>query len=364
MKKLLKAVLVLGIIMVFGGTMWYTIGKSQKKTIEYSTKSPYFTKIVKKSIASGKIVPYKKILIKPRVSGVVEKIYKEPGEKIKIGDVIARVKIIPNMVQLNAAESRVNQAKLNFNDAKINFERNRALFNEKVIPETEFQKAKLILSQQEEEIEAAENNLQLIKEGITSKNNVETNTLIKSTTNGVILDIPIKEGYTVIESNTFNEGTTIATVADLGYMIFLGKIDESEVGKIEKGLPLEIKVGAIDSVKFKGVLTYISPEGVEERGAIQFEVKADVELKEEYFLRAGYSANANIILEQKDHVLAIDEGLIQFDKQTGNSYVNVQVSAEEIKKKYIKTGISDGIYTEIVSGITPDDKVISNLSIQ
>ena len=207
----------------------------------------------------------------------------------------------------------------------------------------------------QEELEAARNNLTLIREGVTSKSDQATNTLIRSTINGMILDIPVEEGKSVIETNTFSEGTTIATVADMGEMVFEGKVDETEVGKIKPGMNLLLSIGAIDEQKFNANLEFIAPKGVEENGAIQFEIKAAVKLKDNYFIRSGYSATADIILEKHDSVMVIPESLIHFEGDS--SFVEIETADQVFEKRYIKTGLSDGINIEVVSGLAIDDKI-------
>jgi HlyD family secretion protein len=259
------------------------------------------------------------------------------------------------MVNLNNAESRLNKAKINLKEATADYERQKKLLDKQVIAEAEFQRFEIAYISAREEVDAAENNLQLIKEGITKKAGSVSNTMIRSTIEGMVLDVPVKEGNSVIESNTFNEGTTIAVVADMGEMIFEGTVDESEVGKIKEGMNLILTIGAIESESFDATLEYISPKGIEENGAIQFEIKAEVNLNENFFIRAGYSANADIVLARKDSVLAIKESLLQFDGDS--SFVEVETAPQQYEKREIKTGLSDGINIEILSGLSKDDKI-------
>ena len=259
------------------------------------------------------------------------------------------------MVNLNNAESRLAKARINLEDDSIAYERQKKLLEKKVIAIADFQPFEISYLSAKEEVEAAENNLQLIKEGITKKTGTASNTLIRSTIEGMVLDVPVEEGNSVIESNTFNEGTTIATVADMGEMIFEGNVDESEVGKLKEGMPLILTIGAIEQESFDAKLEYIAPKGVEENGAIQFEIKAKVALKDTVFIRAGYSANADIVLARKDSVLAIKESLLQFDNDS--VYVEVETAPQKFEKRFIKTGLSDGINIEVRSGLKKDDKI-------
>ncbi|MBN1789027.1 MAG: efflux RND transporter periplasmic adaptor subunit [Bacteroidales bacterium] len=357
MKKVLKISLLVVIIGAIGGTMFFLYQKSKKKPVIYEIKSPFMSDVIKKTVATGSVVPRKEIEIKPQVSGIVEEVYIEAGQEVKKGDLIARVKIIPNMVELNNAESRLNRAKINYEDAKLVYERQKKVFEQGVIPEAEFQQFRLSYMNALEEQEAAESNLQLIKEGVSKKSGTATNTLIRSTIEGMVLDVPVEVGNSVIESNTFNEGTTIASVADMGEMIFEGKVDETEVGKLKLGMPLILSIGAIEDEKYDAVLEYIAPKGKEENGAIQFEIKADVKLKDNSFIRAGYSANADIVLDRKDSVMVISESLIKFEKEGDSAYVEIETQPQVFEKRYIKTGLSDGVNIEIKEGVGMDDKI-------
>jgi HlyD family secretion protein len=355
MKKFFKITGLVLLGLIFIGTLGFLYKKSQPKPEVFEVKTPEITNIIKKTVATGSVEPRKEIEIKPQVSGIIEELFIEAGTMVRKGDVLARVNIIPDMVNLNNAESRVNRAKLNFEDAKIHTDRQTSLFEKEVISREEYQKAQLSYNSAREEVEAAENNLELIRKGVTRASAKTTNTLIRSTIDGMVLDVPVKEGFSVIQANTFNAGTTIAIVADMNDMIFIGKVDETEVGKIREGMNIELTIGAIDEQKFNAILKYIAPKGKIENGAIQFEIKADLLLKEDQFIRSGYSANANIVLDRRDSVLTIPEGMLKFDKDT--AYVEVETGTQEFEKRYVKTGISDGINIEVTEGLTKNDKV-------
>jgi len=355
MKKFFK---IAGLILLGGlfiGTLVFLYKKSQPKPDVFEIKNPEVTNIIKKTVATGSVEPRKEIEIKPQVSGIVEELFIEPGTMVRKGDILARVNIIPDMVNLNAAESRVNRSKINFDDAKINYDRQTSLFEKDVISKEEFQKAQLAYNSSLEEVKSAENNLELIRKGVTKTSAKTTNTLIRSTIDGMVLDVPVKEGFSVIQANTFNAGTTIAFVADMNDMIFIGKVDETEVGKIKEGMNIELTIGAIDNEKFNAVLKYIAPKGKIENGAIQFEIKADLLLNKDQFIRSGYSANENIVLDRRDSVLTIPEGLLKFEKDT--AYVEVETDPQKFDKRLVKTGISDGINIEITEGLSKADKV-------
>jgi HlyD family secretion protein len=299
MKKILKIAVLVIILGIFLLTIVYLYNKSKQKPVVFKTESPFVTSITRKTVATGSVIPRKEIEIKPVVSGIVEEIYIEPGKNIKQGQNIAKVRIIPDLVNLNNAEGRVDRAKIALDDAKVSYDREEKLFKQSIVPQSEFQPYQVSYKNARQEMDAAEANLELIREGVNKKSGKVTNTLIASTIDGMILDIPVKVGTSVIEANTFNAGTTIATVADVNDMIFDGKVDETEVGKIKPGMGLLLSIGAIENDTFQATLKYIAPKGVVENGAVQFEIKADVNLKEDQFIRAGYSANADIVLEKK-----------------------------------------------------------------
>jgi HlyD family secretion protein len=343
------------LIALFVYTIWFLYKKSEQKPIVYNTVVLSKNNVIQKTLATGAVVPRKEVNIKPQVSGIIEKLYVVAGDKIRKGDMIAQIRIIPNMINLANAESRLNRAQLSYENAKIDMGRNQELHDAKMISYSDYQQTKLAFNNAKEEMNAAENNIQLIKEGVSKNSGKSTNTIVRSTIDGMILDVPLKEGSSVIESNTFNEGSTIATVADMGEMIFEGKVDESEVGKIKPGMNLILTVGAIDADKFGAILEYIAPKGVKENGAIQFQIKARVELKKNAFLRAGYSATADIVLARKDSVFTIPESVLQFEKSV--PFVEIETSPQTFEKRAIKTGLSDGINIEILDGLKQNEKI-------
>jgi len=355
MKKILRIILLVAIVGLVVWTFYYLYQKSVEPPLKYGTEKGQTMSIIKKTVATGSIVPRKEIEIKPQVSGIIERLYVEPGDEVKEGDLIAKVKIIPDMAQLNSAETRLNRAKINVESTKMDFDRNKSLYDKGVISQSEFQRFDIALKNAIEELNAAESNLEIIKEGAARKSGESANTLIRATSAGMVLDIPVEEGNSVIEANTFNEGTSIAMIADLGEMVFEGQVDESEVGKISSGMELILKIGAIQGQEFQAVLEYISPKGVEENGAIQFEIKAAVVLKEDLFIRAGYSANADIVLARADSVLGINESLVQYEEK--QAFVEISTGEQQFEKRDISTGLSDGIHVEITDGISLDDEI-------
>lgn len=354
MKNILIGLFILLLLGASGWLGYYFYEKNQQPPVKFETETPVMGTIVKKTVATGSIVPRREVTIKPRVSGILEKLYVEPGQKVREGDLIARIKVIPNMASLNNAESTLRRAEINRDNARREMERQKGLLAQKVISEQEYVRFKLDHDLAEEAVNAANENLRIIREGATKDAGIST-TLVRSTVTGMILDTPFKEGSSVIESNTFNEGTTIAVVADMGQMIFQGKIDESEVGKLRAGMPLVLTVGAIENVAFDATLDYISPKGVTEEGTIKFEIKASILLKDNQFLRAGYSANADIVLDRRDSVMTLPEGLITFGKDS--VYVEIEKAPQVFEKRLIKTGLSDGLKIEVTEGLGLQDKV-------
>lgn len=354
-KSIFRIIVLVIILGIFAITLIYLFNKSKQKPVVYKTETPFITNIIKKTVATGSVIPRKEIEIKPQVSGIIEELFVEAGKKVHNGDVIARVRIIPDLVNLNNAEARLERAKIANDDATISFNRQQKLFKEQVISASDFQQAQVAYKNAGQEVDAAEANLELIREGVNKKSGKTTNTLIRSTIDGMVLDVPVKVGTSVIETNTFNAGTTIATVADVGDMIFQGKVDETEVGKIKPGMDLLLVIGAIENDTFHAVLKYIAPKGVLENGAVQFEVKADVIQQQDKFIRAGYSANADIVLDHKNNILAVKEAELLFDGDS--AYVEVETANQKFEKRFIKTGISDGINIEVVSGLSSKDKI-------
>lgn len=354
MKKVLFYIFLLLLAALFIGTAMFLYGKSQEKPVVFETDTPYTTTIVKKTVATGKVVPRKEIEIKPQVSGVIDKMFVEAGDQVNKGDLLARIELIPDMEHLSNAESALETARLNLRNAKLEFDKQRELYEDKLISEIEFNKYELNFDLQKEAVKAAENTVDLIKEG-ASKNSGMVANMVRSTVDGMVLAVPFKEGTFVTETNTFNAGTTIANIADMNDLIFQGQLDESEIGKVKEGMDLILKVGAIDGKTFDAKLEYVSPKGVDDQGTIKFEIKAAITPMEDVFLRAGYSANADIVLQKHSDVLAVNEGniIIEGDR----TFVEVATGEQEFEKREVKTGISDGINIEILSGIEINTKI-------
>ncbi|WP_421807974.1 efflux RND transporter periplasmic adaptor subunit [Flagellimonas sp.] len=357
MKKSVTIVILLLIVIVFGGSMYYLYQKNAEDPVVYETETPSKQTIVKKAVATGSILPLEEVLIKPNISGVIEEIYVEGGDYVKSGDLLAKIKVVPNLSALNDAKNAINEAKINLDDQKRNYERQSNLFGKGVIPKADLERAEVSYDQAKQAYAAANQRYDIVKTGTTSGLSNSANTLIRATVSGMVLEVPVEVGNQVIESNTFNEGTTIAAIADVDKMIFEGKVDESEVGKIKEDLPLEITVGAIENRVFNAVLDYIAPKGKEENGAIQFEIKGTLRKNDTVFIRAGLSANASIILARADSVLAVKEALVQFDDETKKPYVEVETADQQFERKEVELGVSDGIFVEVKSGLGASDKI-------
>lgn len=323
----------------------------------YKTEKPSTQTIVKKTVATGSILPLEEVLIKPNISGVIEEVFVEGGDYVKSGDLIAKIKVVPNLSSLNEAKNAIEEAKISLDDQKRNWERQSTLFNKGVISKVDLERAEVTYDQAKQTYAAANKRFDIVKTGTTKGYGNEANTLIRATVGGMVLEVPVEVGNQVIESNNFNEGTTIAAIADVDKMIFEGKVDESEVGKIKEDLPLEITVGAIENAVFDAVLDYIAPKGKVENGAIQFEIKGTLKKRDSIFIRVGLSANASIILARADSVLAVKEALIQFDPDTKKPFVEIATGEQKFERREIQLGVSDGIYIQILKGIKPDDEI-------
>ncbi|CAA0257476.1 efflux RND transporter periplasmic adaptor subunit [Tenacibaculum maritimum] len=351
-------------IIIFGGIALALIAvliwfgkKNSASPVEYETERAFKTTIVKKSVATGKVVPLEEVEIKPQITGIVDKIVVEEGAIVKAGDLIATVRVVPNVASLNRANGSVKNAKLTFDNAKTQFDRNKKLFESGVISRQAFENSELSYNNAKQALRNAQSDMDIIRKGTTAGLGSAANTSIRATTSGMVVEIPVKKGYQVTQTNDFNAGTTIARIADMTKMIFEGKVDESEVGKLVKGTNIEVALGAIENKKFPAVLNFIAPKGTEEAGAVQFKIKADVSLDDKYFIRAGYSANAEIVLAKKDSVLSIKEALLQFDRKTEDPYVEVKIGDQKFERKDLKLGLSDGVNVEILVGVTEEDDI-------
>lgn len=347
----LFAALVLG---AFVWTLVFLYKRSEARPVVFETTRPERRDLVKKTVAPGALVPRREVVIKPRVSGVVEKLYVEPGQFVKEKALIAKIQIIPNQVSLNQAEANLRAAEISLQTAEQEYARYAQLRQQGLLNQGDMAQQELNFKLRREEREAAENNLQLVKSGASKKSGLISN-LVTSTVNGTVLEVPVKEGASVIEANTFNEGTSIASIADMNDLIFDGRVDESEVGALREGMPVAITVGALGEERLSGKLEYIAPKGVEKEGSIQFEIKAAVTLKANVVLRANYSANADVILDQREHALALSESAIVWDGK--KAFADVEVGPQRFERRALTLGLSDGIWVEVLGGVNENERV-------
>lgn len=362
MKKVFRTILfvVLGLLII--GTFVFLWKKSRPKVTSYEIVTPQTMTIQKKTVATGKVEPRDEVAIVPQISGIVSALYKEAGQYVKEGELIAKIQVIPEMGTLNSAEAQVTKAKLNLEQTQREFDRTKALYEKKVVTKEEYEKEETNLAIAKQDLQTAQDYLEIVRDGIAKRSASFSTTNIRSTISGMILDIPVKVGNSVIQANTFNAGTTIATVADMSNMIFRGNIDETEVGRIKEGMDLLITVGAIQGEKFNAVLEYISPKSTEENGAILFEIKAAVKIPDDTFIRAGYSANAEIILDSRENVMSVPESTISFsgDSTFVEVFTGMDGKSQKFEKKHVELGLSDGINVEILSGVTTEDQLKGN----
>ncbi|MBT8376775.1 MAG: efflux RND transporter periplasmic adaptor subunit [Winogradskyella sp.] len=371
MKRTRTVIILVVIIVAFASALYYLWQKNQEDPITYATQQASKKTIVVNTVATGSIVPMEEILIKPNISGVIEEVFIEAGEYVNSGDLIAKIRVIPNVSSLTNAKNSIasnvtalETAKINLQTQQANYDRQKALFEKGVISANDFEtinntylQAKQSVEQAKINVTQARQNYDIIKTGTTSGLGNIAQTQVRATVSGMVLDVPVKAGNQVIEANNFNEGTSIASLADIKKMIFEGKVDESEVGKIKEGLPLEITVGAIENKKFDAILDYIAPKGVAENGAIQFEIKGTLKKIDSTFIRAGLSANASIILDKAEDVLAIPEALVQYDAKTKEPFVEVEIGDQKFERKNVELGISNGIFVEVKNGVSESDKI-------
>ena len=358
MKKYGKVLVFMAFVLVLVAIFVFLYMQTKPEEILYEKVSPVVKDIDKMTVVTGKIVPRDEINVKPQISGIITEVFKEPGESVKEGEVIAKVKVIPEMSSLSSAQSRVRLSEINLNQAQINLDREQELFDKLLISREEYEKVLQARDQAKAEYDAAVDALEVIRDGVSSSNASSSSTLIRSTISGLVLDVPVKVGNSVILSNTFNDGTTIAVVADMNDLIFDGKIDETEVGRLKEGMPVTITVGALKDLSFEAVLEYISPKANENNGTNEFQIKAAVTVPSDVKMRSGYSANARIVLERAEGVLTIPESTLEFAGDT--VYVNVLGDDDEYHRRAISTGNSNGIDIEVKSGITKDDVLKGN----
>ena len=357
MKKFGRILTILLVAAVFIGTFAYLFQRSRPKEIQYEELAPEMGTISKSTVVTGKIQPRDEVNVKAQISGIVAELYKEAGQTVEKNEVIAKLKVIPEMSQLSSAQSRVRLSEVNLKQAQTNYDREKKLFDQQLVSAEAFEQVAQALKQAKEEYNASVEALEIIRDGVSSSNKSGSSTLVRSSVSGLILDVPVKVGNTVINSNTFNDGTTIATVADMDDLIFDGNIDETEVGRLSAGMPVKITIGALQDVSFDAVLEYISPKAIENNGVNQFEIKASVKIPDEITIRSGYSANAEIVLQEIKQVLSVPESALQFE---GDSTYVFLVTENGYERRDVVTGLSDGVNIEIKEGLSAGEKVRGN----
>ena len=354
MKKGLKIIIFTLIGLIFIGTFVFLFQKSRKKEIKYNEYEVTKMDIQREALITGKINPRNEVAIKPQINGIIAELYKEAGQEVKENEVIAKLKVIPDMNSLSAAQSRVRLAEINYEQALSNYKREKALYDQKLISQESFEQTTQLLNQAREEKSAAQDALEIVRDGVSSSNATSSSTLVRSTISGLILDVPVKVGNSVIQANTLNDGTTVATIANMNDLIFTGSVDETEVGTLEEGMPLIITIGALQNLTFEATLEYIAPKATENNGTNKFEIKAAVLPQKDHKIRSGYSANAKIILEQATNVLAIPESALEFEGDS--SFVYVKKNGDYTRQA-VTTGLSDGINIQITNGLKEGDMV-------
>ena len=357
MKKIGKYLVFILIALFVAGTFAYLFKRSRPQEIRYEELTAEVADIVKSTVVTGKVQPRDEVNVKPQISGIIAELYKEAGQPVKEGEIIAKLKVIPDMSSLSSAQSRVRLSEVNLKQARTNFDREKALYDKQFVSADEYDKVVQALRQAEEELKAAKETLEIVRDGVSSSNKSGSSTLIRSSVSGLILDIPVKVGNTVINSNSFNDGTTIATVADMDDLIFDGNIDETEVGRLSVGMPVKITVGALQDVVIDANLEYIAPKATESGGTNLFEIKASLLVPEDITVRSGYSANAEIVLQRADQVLSVAESALQFDGDQTYVYV---LGSNGYERRDVKTGLSDGVNIEIKEGLSLGEKVRGN----
>ena len=361
MKKARKWILLAILTVVVAGVFMYLWKQSRPKEVKYETKVVAVGTIQKTTIVTGKIEPRDEVEIKPQISGIITELYKQAGDKVHVGDAIAKIKVIPDMAQLNSAESRVRLAKYNLENSRQVFLRDSMLLTQEVIAHENYEKSRLQYISDLEELQAAEDHLSITRDGVAKKAETDfTNTIVKSTITGTVLDVPVKVGNSVVLTNTFNDGTTIATVADMQDLLFVGSIDETEVGKLREGMRMDLVIGALNDQRFTATLEYIAPKGTEQNGAMMFEIKGAATIPDTVIIRAGYSANAEIVLNERVNVLTIPEANVEMEDNKSFVQLITDTTTQEVTRTEIQTGLSDGLTIEVTEGLNEGDIIRGN----
>ncbi len=352
----LKNILIILLILGFLFAIAYFVRTNSTSSIEYDTSSPFISSIQKTSVVTGTVIPEDEVDIKPQLNGIIDNILVEEGDIVEVGQLIAIIKVVPDERSVYGARAQVTAARLTVQNAERQINRAKELFEKQIISQQDYEDAELNYNTAKENLIAAQNDLEILRKGSVAGSST-ANTNIRATVSGTILEIPVKLGDQVIAANNFNEGTSVAIIADLNEMIFEGQVDEAEVGKLELGQSLKVNMAAIPGREFDAILKFVAPKGTEQGGAVQFKIEADLTLDEDTFIRAGYSANGSLVVENKQEIMVIAEALLQFDRRTQLPYVEVEISDQNFERRDVTTGLSDGIKVEILSGVSMDDKI-------
>ena len=352
----LKNILIILLILGFLFAIAYFVRTNSTSSIEYDTSSPFISSIQKTSVVTGTVIPEDEVDIKPQLNGIIDNILVEEGDIVEIGQLIAIIKVVPDERSVYGARAQVTAARLTVQNAERQIKRAKELFEKQIISQQDYEDAELNYNTAKENLIAAQNDLEILRKGSVAGSST-ANTNIRATVSGTILEIPVKLGDQVIAANNFNEGTSVAIIADLNKMIFEGQVDEAEVGKLELGQSLKVNMAAIPGREFDAILKFVAPKGTEQGGAVQFKIEADLTLDEDTFVRAGYSANGSLVVENKQEIMVIAEALLQFDRRTQLPYVEVEISDQNFERRDVTTGLSDGIKVEILSGVSMDEKI-------
>jgi HlyD family secretion protein len=347
LKTLFKAVLLLLLIAAIAASAWFLIKRNEPEIEQIVTEQTSTGDIVLTALATGTIQPRREVTIKPRVSGVVNELFMVEGDIVESGALLAKITVVPDAVTLNSAQAGYETAKISASNARVELERRRQLFKDNLISKDEFERYAFDYDLKRQEAASAKSNLALIRDGSNDQGSVSNE--IRSTVRGTVLDIPVKEGESVTETNNFNEGTTIASIADMNDMIFIGVVDESEVGRILEGMAVNLTIGAIEDVTFPGQLEFISPKGEPSDGTVKFEIRAAIDASGVKKIRAGYSATAEIELDRRDDVVTVNERALVFEGDS--AYLLPRISDGRFERRAVTTGLSDGIHIEVIEGI-------------
>lgn len=370
-KKVISIILGLVFVLAVVFGIGYLIKSNSKESEVFLTRKPSIKNLDDKVMATGKIEPREEIEIKPNISGIIQSISVKEGDKVEAGQLLATIRIVPNVTDVNNATMQINNSQIQLANAKINvdnqqkqFAMQEKLYKQGVISKQEYiaaqQQLQTTLQQQKlasQQLNAAQKQLQIVRTGATPELQSMATTQIRAKAAGTVLEIPVKVGGQVIEANSFNPGTTICSIADLNSLIFKGKIDEAQAGKLKEGMDMNVVIGALQNKSFPGKVTLIAPKGTEESGTIKFNVEGNVTNPKGEYIRAGFSANGEVILSSQKNALLLDESLIQYDKGNNKSFVEVKQPNGSFKKTYVKLGASDGINVQILSGIDKNSEV-------